>query len=265
MGRPRDWAGAGIPQSRRGRVSPAGPLPSASKELPWRKEEAREGPSEPGTFGLGVRAGLRAGGWVFPAPGVPARSAGGRGRTMAGSGAPRFVRRAAQTAASSGRHGDGTRRLRAPRGLQAEPRAALPGLRARLGGGSRPPRGRPGRGAGGWAGRPGRVRAPSSARVFKRMGRRRPRPLPWVHTAGLRGAMRGWGPGMYPPPRHQGCQAAEETASAWPFVSGADSGHTCGSQALDWATPPPFLPLPRPCPHPSYSCLWPTPWCDRED
>lgn len=95
--------------------------------------------SSPGA-GLGAprsRPGVaRAGGDLARGgPGVPARSAGGgRGRTMAGSGAPRFVRRAAQTAASSGRHGDGPRRLRAPRGLQAGPRAALPG------GGSRPRR-----------------------------------------------------------------------------------------------------------------------------
>lgn len=66
--------------------------------------------------------------------------------------------------------------------------------------------------------------------------------------------MKGWGLEMYPPPWHQGDQAAEGTARPWPFVSGADSGHTCGSQGLHWP-PSPFLPLPRPYPHPSYSCF----------
>lgn len=116
------------------------------------------GRAEAGVWGFpGREAGIPGAGWRGPGreggvrlpgglgavlgpalPGVPALSGGGRGRTMAGSGAPRFVRRAAQTAASSGRHGDRTRCLRTPSGLQAGPRVALPGLGALLGRGSYP-------------------------------------------------------------------------------------------------------------------------------
>lgn len=166
--RPRDWAGPGFRSQGEGGCHRRAPLPPASKEVPGEGGN----PLSLGPLcvaGVGSGRGCRREGVSRPAPGSPARSAGGRGRTMAGSGAPRFVRRAAQTAASSGRHGDGTRRLRAPRGLQAEPRAALPRLRARLGRGSWPQRGRPGTGAGGRAGRPGRVLCRSSARVSKRI------------------------------------------------------------------------------------------------
>lgn len=62
----------------------------------------------------------------------------GRDGTMAGSGAPRFVLSAVQTAASSSHHGDRTRRLRAPSSNQAGLRAALPRLPVPLGRGSHP-------------------------------------------------------------------------------------------------------------------------------
>lgn len=109
-----------------------------------RRRAGPTGPPETRPFAAGAGLGSprsrpgvaeAGGGQAGGGRGVPARLAGGgRGRTMAGSGAPRFVQRAAQTAASSGRHGDGPRRLRAPRGLHAGPRAAL------WGGGSRPRR-----------------------------------------------------------------------------------------------------------------------------
>lgn len=208
----------------------------------------RRGTRGAGIFAPGVGPGGQSGaaGWrVFPArvPRPPnprsrrARRAGAAAQWQEAGLRALSGGRATQTGASSGRHGDGTRRLRAPRGLQAEPRAALPGLGARRGRGSRPRRGRPGTGAGCRAGgRGGRALPPP--RASKRIGHAAAQSLPWAHTAAGRGQARGWGREMRPPRRRQGHQAAERSAGPRPFVSGADSGHTCGSRAAAWASLP---------------------------
>lgn len=98
---------------------------------------------------LGVAGALRGGGVTDPAPPTPASP--GRDCTMTGSGAPRFVLSAVQTAASSSHYGDRTRRLRAPSDSQTGLRAALPKLPVPLGRGSHPQHREPGRGT--WVGR----------------------------------------------------------------------------------------------------------------
>lgn len=185
--RPRDWAGPGFCSQGEGGCHRRAPLPPASKDVPGAGNPLSLGPLR-GSGGWGSGRGCRREGVPRP-PGSPARSAGGRCRTMAGSGAPRFVRRAVQTAASSGRHGYGTRRLRAPRGLQAEPRAALQRLRAWLGRGSWPQLGRPGTGAGGQ----GRVLGRSSVRVSKRIRYSAAQPPARGAHRGGAGGRRGWG------------------------------------------------------------------------
>lgn len=181
------------------------------------------------------RAGRTGRAFPAPVPGGPGAQRGGRGRTMAGSGARRFVRglRAAQTAASSGRHGDGPRRLRAPRGLQARPGNALLGLRSLLGQGSLARQGRPGR----------------ARTAVRAAGARVGRAVAELPAGAVQRGEGGLGPGALrcvSPPRHRGGQATEAVCPPRSFVSGAASGHTCGSQALPVATPPPFLPLPPP-------------------
>lgn len=213
---------------------------------PWRRGG---GWGQLGGLGLAEAEPGPAGGAGVPAtatPQVPARS-GGRCRTMAGSGAPRFVRRAAQTAASSSRHGDGSRRLRAPHGLQARPRDALPGLSALLGEGLRLGQGWPGKGCGqlggvgaGLRGAMGHAVAQPPAlaahRVDRRPGVLRGIPLP------RRGGARRW-KGLY----HPGLLCL-----AWPqdtlWVSGP---------ALDY--PSPFHPPPRPCHTPPTPAWGPSP------
>lgn len=223
--------------------------------------EAGPGDTEPGAWrrggGRGSARGGRGGGGgagrgrraVFPAPPSPRpplspgsqRSAGGRGRTMAGSGAPRFVRPAARTAASSGRHGDRARRLGAPRGLQARPRGALPGLGALLGRGARPRQGRPGRGAGGRGGRG------DASRAGRRAQRRAPlRALTWGRG--------GLGPRAAPLPASRAGGRGRIAQPGLLCLGCLRTHRGARAQPQPRSPPPPFLGPGRP--HP-YSCLDP--------
>lgn len=175
----------------------------------------------------------------------PRLGGGGRGRTMAGSGAPRFVRRAAQTAASSGRHGDGSWRLRAPRGLQTQPWGALPGLGALLGGGPRPRPGRPGTGR--------RELGSGMGHVSRAgWGTRCPSPRPG-RTLG------DWGPEMgvaTPPPRGPGGRSGPLTLVF--CVWGCLRTHLWASGPAQ-GQPSPFPSWAQALLHRSCSCLWSPP------
>ena len=60
--------------------------------------------------------------------------------------------------------------------------------------------------------------------------------------------MKGWGLEMYPPPWHQGDQAAEGTARPWPFVSGLTPDTPVGPRACTGHPPLSFL-----CPGPAHT------------
>lgn len=236
--------------------------------------EGGEGPAEPGSlrrgWGLGVRAGLRAGGCSrpgSPAPPTPGPGAlGGRarphnGRKRGSALCPAGGRRRPALPPAAMGTGPGVSGRRAA----SRPSPGLPSRDSEPGGGGG--RGRDGedqvraRAAGREAGAGARslLRAPPSG-----SGTRRPSPCPG-RTRRRAGGRRGAGGVRCVP--HAGVKGTRRRRG--PPVPGllclGLTPDTPVAPGPPRGPPSPFLPLPRPCPHPSYSCLWPPPWPDRED